>query len=75
MFLAMEEEESRGEGDRVAVIPREEEEDETDRKLVENKVLEPRVTSWDVLALIVSILSHIIDVALDMNLAYRYTLR
>lgn len=30
------------------------------------------VTNWDILVLLVSIFSHIIDVALDLNLAYRY---
>jgi hypothetical protein len=30
------------------------------------------VTNWDILVLLVSIFSHIIDVALDINLAYRY---
>lgn len=30
------------------------------------------VTNWDIIALLVSIFSHIIDVALDINLAYRY---
>ncbi|XP_075238139.1 XK-related protein 6-like isoform X1 [Lycorma delicatula] len=31
-----------------------------------------RVTNWDIFVLLVSILSHIVDVALDINLAYRY---
>uniref|UniRef100_A0A1B6CMJ8 XK-related protein n=1 Tax=Clastoptera arizonana TaxID=38151 RepID=A0A1B6CMJ8_9HEMI len=31
-----------------------------------------RVTNWDILVLLVSIFSHIIDVAFDLNLAYRY---
>jgi hypothetical protein len=30
------------------------------------------VTNFDILALIVSIVSHIIDVGLDINIAYRY---
>jgi hypothetical protein len=30
------------------------------------------VTNFDILALIVSIISHIIDVGLDINIAYRY---
>lgn len=30
------------------------------------------VTNWDILVLLVSIFSHIFDVALDINLAYRY---
>lgn len=31
-----------------------------------------RVTYWDVVALVISISSHIIDIGLDINLAYRY---
>lgn len=30
------------------------------------------VTNFDILALIVSIVSHLIDVGLDINIAYRY---
>jgi hypothetical protein len=30
------------------------------------------VTNFDILALIVSVVSHIIDVGLDINIAYRY---
>lgn len=30
------------------------------------------VTNFDILALIVSIISHIVDIGLDINLAYRY---
>lgn len=30
------------------------------------------VTNFDILALIVSVISHIIDVGLDINIAYRY---
>lgn len=41
--------------------------DEPDKDL---KLL--RVTNFDIFLLIVSILSHIVDVALDINLAYRY---
>lgn len=43
--------------------------DETD-KLPSNL----HVSYWDILAILISISSHIIDVLLDMNLAYRYYL-
>lgn len=41
--------------------------DETDR--IPSK---DRVTKWDIISLIISICSHIIDIGLDINLAYRY---
>lgn len=31
-----------------------------------------RVTNWDVAGFIISIVSHLVDVGLDCNLAYRY---
>lgn len=31
-----------------------------------------RANYWDVIALVISILSHLIDVGFDVNLAYRY---
>lgn len=31
-----------------------------------------RVTNWDIAGFVISIVSHLVDVGLDCNLAYRY---
>lgn len=31
-----------------------------------------RVTNWDIAGFVISIISHLVDVGLDCNLAYRY---
>lgn len=46
---------------------REEGRDETDRLPSKD-----RVTNWDIAGFVISIISHLIDVGLDCNLAFRY---
>lgn len=31
-----------------------------------------RATNWDIAAFVISIISHLVDVGFDLNLAYRY---
>lgn len=50
----------------------EDEEPESAAEETDNFPEMQHVTNWDILVLLVSIFSHIIDVALDINLAYRY---
>ncbi|XP_046684779.1 XK-related protein 7 [Homalodisca vitripennis] len=50
----------------------EDEEPESAVEEIDNIPETQHVTNWDILVLLVSIFSHIIDVALDINLAYRY---
>lgn len=46
---------------------RDESADETDRLPSKD-----RVTNWDIAGFVISIISHLVDVGFDCNLAYRY---
>lgn len=44
----------------------------TENDVIDRIPSKDRVTHWDIIALIISISSHLIDIGLDINLAYRY---
>lgn len=52
---------------KTKMCSREEGRDEIDRLPSKD-----RVTNWDIAGFVISIVSHLVDVGLDCNLAYRY---
>lgn len=45
---------------------------EVGRDEVDRLPSKDRVTNWDIAGFVISIVSHLVDVGLDCNLAYRY---
>ena len=61
-------------------VTKEEESEFENRTQLENNAIDEldflpnnaHVTNWDILGLVTSIITHIVDVGLDINIAYRY---